>query len=129
MRVAGYSLVEVIVAAAIIAVGLTATAVLVGTLITQEEVNAAVLRGANLQEQAIQLYRLGIADPLPLLPESEGYEVSFAAPLNTNFVAGDGTIVAVQVSACTLVCPDPSGGGLSLSNTVNVVRPSIRTGY
>lgn len=127
MKTGGYSLIEVMVAAGIIAVGLTAAAVLVGTLMQQEELNAAALRAANLQEQAIVLYRLGMnPDQInALLPKDDGFSVSFTTPSDEDF-AVDGTEVSVEVSECSIIYPDPSGGADTLSNTVTVVRPTIR---
>jgi len=128
MRTKGYSLIEVMVAAAIVAVGLTAAAVLAGTLMQQEEVNAAVLRAANLQEQAVALYRLGVAPEQidVLLPESSGYELNFTGSTEEEFEV-DGTKVRVDVSDCTLTYPDPSGNGQNISRTVTIVRPTIRS--
>jgi prepilin-type N-terminal cleavage/methylation domain-containing protein len=129
MKPAGYSLIEVMVAAAVVAVGLTASAVLVGTLMQQEELNAAALRAANLQEQAVTLYRLDVAEAEinALLPKVDGYTVSFASLSSEDFEV-DGTTVWVDVSECAITYPDPSGGGDTLSNNVTVVRPSIRAG-
>jgi len=127
MRTKGYSLIEVVVAAAVVAVGLTAAAVLASTLMQQEEVNAAALRAANLQEQAITLYRLGISPGQIafLLPEPSGYDVNFTTATEEEFEV-DGTKVRIDVSSCSVTYPDPSGNGQNLSSTVTVVRPTIR---
>lgn len=133
MRAKGYSLVEVLLAAAVISVGLAAATVLIGALMRQEEANAVGLRAANLQEQAVQLFRLGVPpETIPgLLPEpttygssppSGGYAISFS--VQTNVFTVDGTDVAVEVADCRLVQDDSSGEGAD--NTVTVVRPTIR---
>jgi len=133
MKARGYSLVEVLLAAAVISVGLAAATVLIGTLVRQEEANAVALRAANLQEQAVQLYRLGVAPTaIPaLLPEpttygssppSGGYAISFSP--QTNVFVVDGTAVVVEVADCRLVQDDSAGDGAD--NTVSVVRPTIR---
>lgn len=131
-----YSLIEVMVAAAIVAVGLTAAAMLVGTLMRQQELNAASLRAANLQEQAIRLHRLDVpAASLPaLLPEPStagnsppagGYAIDFSDRDTTNVVV-NGTTVALEVTRCTMVYPNPVGDDSLVTNTLPVVRPSIR---
>lgn len=128
MRARGYSLIEVMVAAGIIAVGLTAAAVLVGTLMQQEELNAAALRAANLQEQAVRLYRLDMNPDLitALLPEPAAYAVDFVPAQVVLSFEVDGTAVLLEGSQCTITYPNPAGDGTSLSNTVTVVRPTIR---
>jgi prepilin-type N-terminal cleavage/methylation domain-containing protein len=128
MKARGYSLVEVMVAAAVIAIGLTASAVLVGTLTQQEEVNAAALRAANLQEQAVRLYRLDVDTALitALLPESSTYSVSFTPANDALSFEVDGTQVLLDAADCTMTYPNPAGDGTNLSNTVTVIRPTIR---
>jgi len=128
MNAWGYSLIEVMVAAVVIAIGLTASAVLVGTLIQQEELNAAALRAANLQEQAVRLYRLDVDTDLitALLPEPATYVVSFTPASDVPSFEVDGTVVLLDTADCTMTYPNPAGDGTTLSNTVTVVRPTIR---
>lgn len=132
----GYSLVEVMIAAAIIAVGLTAAAVLVGSLMTQQEVNAASLRATNLQEQAVRLYRLDITATsiIELLPEpatanlqpaAGSYGLNFTTAGTTN-VTIDGTAVQVDLTTCTLAYVNPVETNSVVTNSVTIVRPSIR---
>jgi len=133
----GYSLVEVMVAAAIVAVGLTAAAVLASTLMQQQELNAVTLRAANLQEQAAKLYRLDLRpdEIYRLLPEScqggstppaNGYALSFSRAVATN-VAVDGTSVALEQTGCILVFSN--AGGPARTNGVTITRPSVRVKY
>lgn len=139
MRARGYSLVEVILAAAVVAIGLTAAAVLVGTLLQQQELNAASLRAANLQEQAVKLYRLDLRPDtiVSLLPEScqqsgtpppGGYFLSFSRAAPTN-IEVDGTAVLLDRTGCNLVFASPGETGALLTNTVIIVRPSLRVEY
>lgn len=136
MNQRGYSLVEVMIAAAIIAVGLTAAAVLVGSLMNQQESNAASLRAANLQEQAVRLYRLDLSpglilDLLPeatssdLSPASGSYGISFSTSTSTNLTI-DATAVFVDVATCTLAYASPVVSNTIITNAVTIVRPSIR---
>jgi prepilin-type N-terminal cleavage/methylation domain-containing protein len=147
MKIRGYSLVEVVVAAAIAAIGVAAGAAIVNTLVVQEELNASSVRAANLQEQAVALYRLGITntqDICNLLPEpcapsgnpgSGGFVLTFSAPAAANFTAtltGGGQVpVACETVACTVVYGNPiagSGQVAYLTNNVTIVRPTIRVG-
>ena len=72
MKSAGYSLVEVLLAVVVIGIGMSAAAVMIGAIMNQEEVNQVSLRAANLQEQSVTLYRLGVTNAETvrgLLPE------------------------------------------------------------
>lgn len=125
MKKHGYSLIEVMVGAAVVAIGLTAAAVLIGSIIQQQEVNAATLRSANLQEQAITLYRLCMGSNLSeLLPDS-GHTFSFTSPQQRS-LSNSAVSISVEVTDCTMTYPDPVGDGSLLTNTVSVVRPTIR---
>lgn len=134
----GYSLVEVIMAAAIIAVGLTAATALVGTLMQQQELNAATLRAANLQEQAAKLYRLDLSSsairgmlPEPCVasgaPPVGGYVLSFGVASPTNIIVG-GTTVNLDRTPLTLVYPSTVATG-NVTNRVNILRPATRVRY
>lgn len=130
----GYSLVEVLVAAGLLALGIAAAAMLGMTMISQQEANARVVRALNYQEQASRLYQLGL-DPsvitniLPL--ESGVVSLDFA----TNSVVAattNGTEVGtVNMATCTLVYDGGSmlisgGSAAEQTNETVVVRPSIR---
>lgn len=137
MKKNAFSLVEALIAAAIVAIGLTAAASLVGALMAKEEINTVSLRAANLHEQAVTLYRLGIspAKIREILPEScsesttpaaGAFGLTFGAPVPTTYAASDGTSFAVTTTASTLVFPvtAPDGSVLSYrSNTVTIVQP------
>lgn len=147
MRARGYSLVEVVMAAAIVAIGIAAGAAMVNTLVVQEELNADAVRAANLQEQAVMLYRLGITSPQDIyniLPEpcsgsgaptARAFSLTFGAPSATNFSAalsaGGLANVACQVVSCTVVYATPVAGSSQVvysSNSLSFVRPAIRVG-
>ena len=142
MKSRGYSLVEVMVAAAIVAVGLTAAAVLAGTLMQQQELNAATLRAANLQEQAAKLYRMDLPVTLivELLPEkcgrvgggvpppAGGYGFSFTRPAPLN-ISNGAENVFLDSTSCTMVYPAPVESAGMTTNIVTIVRPSIRVKY
>ena len=138
MKRSGFSLVEALMAAAIVAIGLTAAASLVGALMAREEVNTVSLRAANLQEQAVMLYRLGLSPEriLEILPEpcsattspsAGAFGLSFGAPSAINCTATDGSAFAVTGTTCTLTFPviGPDGSVLSYrNNSLTIVLPS-----
>jgi hypothetical protein len=126
------------VAAAIVAVGLTAAAVLASTLMQQQELNAATLRAANLQEQAVKLHRLDLSSSAirSLLPEpcvasgvppAGGYTLSFSVAASTNVVI-DGAIVNLDRTSLTLVYPNTATSE-NVTNRVVIFRPAIRVRY
>lgn len=135
----GFSLVEVMVAAAILVIGLTAAAVLAGTLMAQQELNAATLRAANLQEQAVKLYRLDLdgATIRSLLPETcassgtpapNAYVLTFSRPVPTA-IDVNGTILNLDATGCTMVFGNPQVAGSFVTNAVTILRPGIRVRY
>ena len=138
MKRNAFSLVEALMAAAIVAIGLTAAASLVGALMAREEVNTVSLRAANLQEQAVMLYRLGLSSEriLEILPEpcsattspsAGAFGLSFGSPSAASCTATDGSVFAVTDTTCTLTFPvtGPDGSVLSYrNNSVTIVRPS-----
>lgn len=135
----GFSLVEVMMAAVIIVIGLTAAAVLAGTIMAQQELNAATLRAANFQEQVVKLYRLDLGSSAirGILPEScissgtppaGGYTLSFSIASATNVVVGS-TTVNLDSTGCTLVHGDPASPGTYGTHTVTILRPSTRVRY
>lgn len=138
MKKNGFSLVEALIATVIVAIGLTAAASLVGALMAKEEFNTVALRAANLQEQAVVLYRLRLAPAMirAVLPEtcaesgspSAGtFVLSFGSPSATSCTASDGTAFSVSSTACTLTYPvtAPDGSVLSTaSRTVTILRPN-----
>ena len=139
MRKHGFSLVEALIAAAIVAVGLTAAASLVGALMAKEELNSISLRAANLHEQAVTLYRLGLSPARirEILPETctdsgspgaGAFRLTFGAPETVACTASDGTDFSVTSTSSTLTYPVTAPNGTVLSygtNSVTIVRPSV----
>ena len=137
MKKNAFSLVEALIAAAIVSIGLTAAASLVGALMAKEEINTVSLRAANLHEQAVTLYRLGLppATIREILPETCNesstpaagtFGLTFGEPSALEFTASDGTVFDAFRTTSTLVFPvtAPDGSVLSYrSNAVSIVRP------
>ena len=147
MNTHGYSLVEVILAAAVAAIGAAAGAAMVNTLVVQQEINSGAVRASNLQEQAVMLYRLGLTnaqDICNILPEvcvtsgtppPESFALSFGTPVansaNASLADGSQSPVDYQVVSCTIVHASVIPGTTQVSyltNTVNFIRPDIRIG-
>lgn len=138
MKKNAFSLVEALIAAAIVSIGLTAAASLVGALMAKEEINTVSLRAANLHEQAVALYRLGLvpATIRQILPETctdtaapaaGTFGLSFGSTTALSGTASDGTAFTLQSTPSTLVYPvtAPDGSVLSYrTNSVTIVQPS-----
>ena len=138
MKKNAFSLVEALIAAAIVSIGLTAAASLVGALMAKEEINTVSLRAANLHEQAVMLYRLGMAPATirSILPETctdsgapavGTFGLAFGSPTSVQGTASDGTTFSVVSTPSTLIYPitAPDGSVLSYrTNSVTIVQPS-----
>jgi len=126
-----YTIIEAMVAAGILLIGIAAAAGLALTMVSQEEANARVARALNVQEQAGRLYQLGLepAEILAIIPPEPNVDALNFNAATTN-VAGVG---AVEIAECRLVfhvgtpmtdanAEDP----VPRTNAVILVRPSIR---
>jgi len=138
MTTRGFSVIEALMAAAIVAIGLTAAASLVGALMAREEVNTVSLRAANLHEQAVMLYRLGLSPEKirAILPEpcgdggsppAGGFGLTFGSAVPMQCTASDGSTFNVPSTESTLTFPitGPDGAVLSYrENSLTILRPS-----
>ena len=137
MKRAGYSIIEVLVAAGVIALAIGAGAVLARSSIMQADSNARVARAANLHEQVATLYRLGydLSVITNILPEefvtntpsaSDTFRLTFGSLTNT--ISGSGS-PNVQMTNSTMVFQSglrTDGSFDWRSNAVILVRPTIR---
>ena len=131
-------MVEVLVAVVVVGIGLAAAVVLVGAIRSNEELNQVSLRAANLQEQSVTLYRLGLqpADIRSILPEvvvsgsappSGGFSIDLTDQEDFNITI-NGETNSLKRTACTVVFANPaspSGVVTYSSNTITVLRPLI----
>lgn len=130
-----YSLVEVLIAGALLALGIAAAAIFANTIFINQESSNVTTRGLNVQEQAGRLYALGLepAGITNLVPE---WFVTTSPPplgsqrmqftITTNTFAGAG---AVEQAANQIVFPtmrDASGTVQYRTNSVLFVRPTLR---
>ena len=74
MKTAAYSLIEVLIAGAVLAIGIAAAALLTNSMLIQEEANTDLTRALNVQERVAKLYHLGLATNAitNVLPETFG---------------------------------------------------------
>lgn len=138
MRKNAFSLIEALIATVIVAIGLTAAASMVGALMAKEEVNSISLRAANLHEQAVMLYRLGLSPSRirQILPENVtesstpaagSFGLTFGSPSSVSCTASDGSVFGVRSVSSTLTYPvtTPDGSVLSYRpNSVTIVTPA-----
>lgn len=137
MKRNGYSIIEVLVAAGVIALAVGAAAVLARSAILQADSNARVARAANLQEQVAALYRQGydFAAITNILPETfvtntptaaDTFRLTFGSVTNT--ISGSGS-TNVQMTNSTIVFQsglETDGSFDWRSNSAVLVRPRTR---
>jgi len=132
-----YSLIEVLVAAAILVIGITGAALLANSLLLQEESNGFSLRAFNTQEQAARLWQLGLSPTTitNILPERCSTNASSpdAYTMYLGFTAdttnlGNGVTVEI-LNPLRIVFHsgfDKNNNLTYITNDIVVVRPSIR---
>ena len=94
MKTNAYSLIEVLIAAAVLAVGISAAALLANSMILQQDANTDLTRGLNVQERVAKLYHLGLPTTAitNVLPETfsnsaaglDKFVLSFSAATTNN---------------------------------------------
>lgn len=137
MKRHGYSIIEVLVAAGVIALAVGAAAVLARSAILQADSNARVARAANLHEQVATLYRLGydLAVITNVLPETfvtttptavDTFRFTFGSVTNT--ISGSGsTNVEMTNSTMAFQSGLRTDGSLDWrSNSAVLARPRTR---
>jgi prepilin-type N-terminal cleavage/methylation domain-containing protein len=139
----GYTLIEVLAASAVIAVGMTAMVSLVGSLTLQEELAWRTAITRNYQENMVRLWQLGMS------PSGSSDPTNLAAvmPTQTNSVLlneaingnpylieigtadpeGLGKLQAAAISASVNVSSDPKIEVQGSSFTLTAYRPSLPT--
>jgi prepilin-type N-terminal cleavage/methylation domain-containing protein len=123
----GYTLIEVLIAASIVAAGIAAASVLALTMTTQEESNALAARALNMQEQAGRLYQLGLdPDTITNIIPPEPNVTSLTFTTGTTSPSG----VNMEIATNSVVFHTGRGANasttVSRTNTLVVVRPTTR---
>lgn len=122
----GYTLVEVLIASSILAMGLAAAFRMSLAMGTQEEINHRMAMGLSLHENAARLYQLGIDDFQNLLPASGGLVTFSATPRD---VDGLNVSIPANLNPMTItatIYPAPeSGDNPARTNTLTVFRATV----
>ena len=138
MKRNGYSLIEVLVAGAILLIGIAAAAVMINALFVQESADARTSQSLNMMEQAATLWQLGLepatitnilpAKCSPLAsPPADSIYIEFNATSNTTAVS-PGIPVDI-LNPLRVVCAtgiQEDGSPVYRTNTNVVVRPTTR---
>jgi len=132
----GYSLIEVLIAGAILAIGVAAAALMASALMVQDEANGNALQAYNAQEQAARLWQLGLspATITNILPERctssnppplYNIHLSFTpSTTNINGVTNIETLNPLRLIFISGITAD--GDATYITNDIVVVRPGIR---
>jgi len=131
----GYTLIEVLAASAVIAVGMTAAVSLSSSLMLQEELAWRVAVTRNHQENMARLWQLGLtpAEVTALMPAQS------ANPLLNQMINGNpvlvetgitnpsslGTMQAAAVTAAVNISQNPLVESQGASLTLSIYRPSL----
>ena len=130
----GYTLIEVLTAAVILGVSLSAAVSMSTTMMMQEELSLRVTQSLNYQENAARLWQLGL-NPFQvaaLMPGTNGNPVLTRALVttgNTNALgAADADGIGALESATHTIQVNnfDSSPGTGAVSTVTVYRPTIR---
>ena len=134
-RQCGYTLVEALIAAAILVIGIVGAAMFANSIVMNQEASALVSRAVNTQEQAARLYALGLSPTTitNILPEQTVAgttpppgSLAFSFTTNTNSFTGVGTMETAEIRVIFPVTRQTDGTITRRTNDVFVVRPSIR---
>lgn len=132
---AGYTLVEVVIAGAVVAVGMAGAASLSSTMMAQQELSWRVSVARNYQENIVRLWQLGLSpnEVMNLIPSSSGNpklsEVVGAVPTLTVTGQADEDSMGVMESAVcsfTVNTANVAGAGAGGTNEVTVYRPTLK---
>lgn len=134
-RRAAYTLIEVLAASAVIAVGMTAAVSLSASLMVQEELAFRISVTRNYQENMARLWQLGLtpADVVALMPTQT------ASPMLNQMIYGTPTLVesgvanpsnlgsmqAATATAAVNISQDPLNEIQGASLAISVYRPSL----
>lgn len=134
-RAAGYTLIEVVAAAAIVAVGIAGAVSLSSSMMLQEDLSWRVSVARNYQENLAFLWQLGLSpnEVNNLMPSAAGNpklsEVIGASPILVNMGEVDEDAMGrmeAAVSTFTVGTASIPGAGPASANAVTVYRPTLR---
>lgn len=129
-----YTLIEVMIAGALLLIGIGAAALLANSMFRQQFSSSETLRALNMQEQAVKLFQLGlepdeIGNILPAKVAATAppgaAEIFLQFTTNSEVIADLG--IEVVTGTCRIVFAtgeDNEGNPVHRTNTVTIVRPS-----
>ncbi|MGH8046396.1 MAG: prepilin-type N-terminal cleavage/methylation domain-containing protein [Chthoniobacterales bacterium] len=135
-----FTLVEALVASAILMIAVSAAAVLALATLTQEETNARVARCTNLHEQAMRLFQIGLAPSTinAVLPADPAVTDMPVFSVQTVTIANLGTVERADSTITFATTPlsddwqagtwssGESSGTARRSQTLTAIRPALR---
>jgi len=129
----GFSLMEAVIAAAIVALGIAGAALMANSIIVNQEANTQLVYAQNLHEQTARLYQLGITPAAITNYLPDRFQSVAPTALNqfqlTTVAAVPPVGIAVEGIQNTLtfsVGANSSGTAIFQSQTNTVFRESIR---
>lgn len=132
---AGYTLIEVVAAAAIVAVGIAGAVSLSSSMMLQEDLSWRIAVARNYQENIAFLWQLGLSpsEVNNLMPSMAGNpklsEVVGTSPILTSLGEVDEDSMGrmeAAVSSFTVGTDDITGAGPAATNAITVYRPTLR---
>ncbi len=135
LRRAGYTLIEVVATAAVIAVGMSGAASLSGTMMAQEDLSWRVAVARNYQENIARLWQLGLSpnETMALIPSASGNpllsEVVGASPtLTPTGQVNEDLMGVMEAAVCsfTINTANVAGAGAGGTNQITIYRPTLR---
>ncbi|MFZ4777211.1 MAG: type IV pilus modification PilV family protein [Terrimicrobiaceae bacterium] len=132
-----YSLIEVLIAGAILVIGISGAAMMANALLVQEESTGFSLRAFNTQEQAARLWQLGLhpTNITNILPErcttsNTVYSIQLQfSNSTTNITSAGGNMRMEMLNPLRIIFHsgfDASNTPIYRTNDIIVVRPTIR---
>jgi type II secretory pathway pseudopilin PulG len=121
-------LVEVLIAASILAVGLSAAAVLSLSMVSQQKAGAKMARALNYQEQAARLYQLGLSTGsiTNIMPRPSGSTISFVSEADVLLPGGTNQLVVCRLVYSAGSYMVNSGTEAPITKEVFALRPHLR---
>lgn len=131
-----YSLIEVLIAGAVLAIGIAAASLMASALMVQNEADGNALRAYNAQEQAARLWQLGLSPTTitNILPERCSasttpplYNIYLGFTTSSTNINGVTNIELLNPLRLVFIAATTADGDVSyITNDVVVVRPGIR---
>lgn len=131
---AAYTLIEVLVAASLIGMAMTAAVSMSSTMMLQEELSWRVAVAMNYQENACRIWQLGLnpADVTALMPDTKGHpflnEILESTASTVNLGTANQSGLAVMEGAVnSLQVANYANGPAGSTTTVQLYRPTTRS--